>query len=100
MTGDLARLARDGFHRIGRIDNARRRSLWLREEVDAIELRAGREGRDASVRIERENPLYPFLEAVMSSARFAAEWEIEGGHGLDESFALDEHPASVHRREA
>lgn len=93
-------LARDGFHRIGRIDNAGRRSLWLREEANAIELCAGREGRDANVRITADHPLYAELRGVMATARFAAEWEVEGGFGLDESFALDQHPASVHREGA
>ncbi len=91
-------LAREGFHRIGRIDAQGRRSLWLREEIDAIELRAGREGRDAHVRITSEHPCYNELRCIMACARFAAEWEDDLGAGLDESFALDEHAASVHRQ--
>src|SRR5262245_33926812 len=48
-------LAADGFHRIGRIDASGSRSLWLREEPDAIELRSGRSGDDYHVRITRAN---------------------------------------------
>jgi hypothetical protein len=92
------RLAALGFHRIGRIDAAGRRSLWLRVERDAFELRAGREGDDAVVRVTKDHPLFLALVDVMGYARFAAEWEDPQGHGLDESFALDEHPDSVYRR--
>ncbi|HKP06807.1 MAG TPA: hypothetical protein VJU58_06100 [Microbacterium sp.] len=90
-------LARQGFHRIGRIDAVGRRSLWLREERDAIELRAGREGDDAAVRITRDHPLFRELKDVLSAARFAAEWEDPRGFALEQSFALDEHPNSIHR---
>lgn len=93
-------LAAAGFHRIGRIDAVGRRSLWLREERDAIDLRAGREGGDEHVRITAENPQYQQIRDVLSAARFAAEWEIEGGTALDASYALDVEPASVHRQEA
>ena len=93
-----AELAGQGFHRIGRIDAAGRRSLWLREEQGAIELRAGREGDDARVRITAQHPLYTELRAVLVCARFAAEWERPDGMALEESYANDSHPASVHRR--
>lgn len=92
-------LAAEGFHRIGRIDVAGRRSLWLREETGAVELRAGREGDDERVRITADHPQYRDLASVLSAARFAAEWEDRRGHGLDESFALDRCTASVHRTE-
>lgn len=91
-------LAAQGFHRIGRQDAVGRRSLWLREEESAVELRAGREGDDASVRISKEHPLYHDLVTVLGCARFAAEWEAEGGTALDASYALDGHPDSMHRR--
>jgi hypothetical protein len=90
---DLASL---GFHRIGRVDDAGRRSLWLREERDAVELRAGREGSDESVRITREHLLFREICGVLSSARFASEWEDPRGFALESSFALDRHPSSIH----
>jgi hypothetical protein len=92
-----AELAAAGFHRIGRIDAVGRRSLWLREEKDAIELRAGREGSDAAVRIAKAHPLYNDLVSVFAAARFAAEWEDPQGHALDPSFALDQCEASINR---
>jgi hypothetical protein len=98
MTLDRA-LAAEGFHRIGRIDAVGRRSLWLREEQGAIELRAGREGDDARIRVTSADPLYRDLERVLSCARFAAEYEQTDGMALEASFALDRHPASVHRRD-
>ena len=93
-------LATEGFHRIGRLCDAGRRSLWLREEPDAIELRAGREGDDARVRITSRHPLYQFMVDVFCAARFAAEWECGEGRGLEASFALDCHQASVHYKSA
>lgn len=72
-----------GFNRIGRIDAVGRRSLWLKEENGAFELRAGREGDDAHVRVTAENPQFQDLENVMSAARFAAEWEDRNGFGID-----------------
>ena len=93
---DLAAL---GFHRIGRIDDVGRRSLWLREEVGAVELRAGREGSDGSARITSEHPLFREISSVLSCARFASEWEEPRGGALEPSYALDRHPASVHREQ-
>jgi hypothetical protein len=90
-------LASDGFHRVGCLDEAGRRSLWLREEGDAIEIVAGREGGDASLRVTRADPSFGALSDVMSCARFAAEWEDPSGGGLDRSYAMDRHPRSVHR---
>jgi hypothetical protein len=94
-----ASLAAQGFHRIGRIDSVGRRSLWLREEQGAIELRAGRDGDDACVRVTSADPLYRELAHVLGCARFAAECEQSDGMALEASFALDRHPASVHRIE-
>ncbi len=71
-----------GFQRIGRIDSVGRRSLWLKEEPEAFELRAGRDGADAHVRIASDNPQFRELEDVVSTARFAAEWEDSRGFGL------------------
>lgn len=90
-------LAKEGFHRIGRIDDVGRRSLWLREEVHAFELRAGREGDDAHVRVSHEHPLFSELYTVMNAARFASEYESPNGNGLDTSYALDECAASINR---
>jgi hypothetical protein len=68
-----------GFTRIGRIDSVGRRSLWLKEGAGALELRAGREGDDAHVRITADNPQFREIDDVMSAARFAAEWEDSTG---------------------
>lgn len=79
----------DGFQRIGRMDAAGRRSLWMRVTrgiggIDpSIELRAGRDGNDAGVVIDPSNPQYGPLTDVLCAARFAAEWEDRGGNGLD-----------------
>lgn len=78
-----------GFLRIGRMDSSGRRSLWMRMHpggggVDpSIELLAGREGNDAAVTIRPDNPQYQAITDVISSARFAAEWEDHNGHALD-----------------
>ncbi len=71
-----------GFHRIGRLDAVGRRSLWLKEEQGAFELRAGREGDDAHVRVTSENPQYEDLASAMGCARFAAEYEEANGLAL------------------
>lgn len=83
-------LRESGFVRIGRVDNDIRRSLWLKEDrpiegrpADAFELRAGREGDDAYVRVTRDNPQFTELSDVMSRARYAAEWEEPRGFALD-----------------
>lgn len=72
-----------GWRRIGRIDRPQRRSLWIRKHGDSIELCAGREGDDAYVRITPENPQWRELEAVLSRARFAAEYEDSDGLTLE-----------------
>lgn len=80
-----------GFDRIGRLDAAGRRSLWLRLDYPTspdpdwpvIELRAGREGDDAAVSIGPDNPAYRDLLNVLYAARFAAEWEDPLGQALE-----------------
>lgn len=72
----------DGFVRIGRLDAAGRRSLWLKEEPDAFELRAGRGGDDIHLRVTSDNPLFHELYDAMTRARFAAEFEHDGGLAL------------------
>lgn len=94
----MKHLSAQGFHRIGRIDAEGRRSLWLREESGAIELRAGREGDDVTVRITADNPLYEELCTLFAAARFAAEWSATDGTALDDSYDLDTCEASIHRR--
>lgn len=70
--------------RIGRYDRSRRRSTWARieyaegppsngiflsaEDAVAVELRSGREGDDAFVRVERGDPAFAALENVISYA--------------------------------
>lgn len=66
--------------RIGRLDSAGRRSSWARVEtigeppssdrsnVVAVELCAGREGDDAHVRLERDNPAFDALLDVIEYA--------------------------------
>lgn len=83
VAGLDAALAEQGFVRIGRIDDAVRRSLWLKEEADAFELRAGREGDDAFVRVTRDNPQWHDLHECVSRARYAAEWEDKHGFALN-----------------
>lgn len=77
------RYAEPGWHRIGRIDKPRRRSLWIRESPNCIELCAGREGDDGYVRITPDNPQWRDLENVLSRARFAAEHEDRDGLTLE-----------------
>jgi hypothetical protein len=72
----------DDWVRIG--PKTGRRSLWLRLEfsddsvpysvntVPAFELRAGREGDDAHVRVSRDNPQYAELLDLVLTAQFAA----------------------------
>ncbi len=71
-----------GFHRIGRIDSAARRSLWLKEEPQAFELRAGCEGGDIHIRVTSQNPQFSELADTLGMARFAAEWENPRGNAL------------------
>jgi hypothetical protein len=75
------------WHRIGRIDSTGRRSLWIREtygpDSSVIELRAGREGDDAYVRLTPENPQWGQLSQVLGCARFAAEYEDPDGMTLE-----------------
>ena len=72
----------NSWHRIG-VDG--RRSLWVRfimavdsiewtaETIAAIECRAGREGDDAEIRIDKTNPQFePMLELFLT-AEYAAE---------------------------
>lgn len=47
--------------------------MWIRESAEHFELRAGREGDDAYVQVDRSNPQYEQLLAVLSAARHAAE---------------------------
>jgi len=74
-----------GWLRIGRIDKPLRRSLWIREShrPEVIELRAGREGDDAYVRITPDNPQWHELSGVLTCARFAAEYEDNDGLTLE-----------------
>ncbi len=90
-------LAVAGYHRVGRIDAAETCSLWLLEEDDAIELRAGRRGEDARVRVTTEYPLYLEIRDVLAWARSAATWEDPRGDGLADSFSRDGNARSVHR---
>ena len=83
----------DGWIEIGKRCSVGRRSLWARwiynappsaaeeamgfrvasvDQVEAIELRAGREGGDAFVRIDRSNPQFEEIENILGVARFAA----------------------------
>lgn len=71
-----------GWRRIGRIDKQGRRSLWIRESRDAVELCAGREGDDAYVRIP-DDASTRGLRDVLGCARFAAEYEDDDGLTLE-----------------
>lgn len=96
-----ADLKQQGFDRIGRIDAAGRRSLWLKVEygpkgqegvydtVDAFVLRAGREGDDIEVRVTRDNPQFRDLLEAVERARYAAEWEDPRGFALKPEEADD-----------
>ncbi|MGC2778798.1 MAG: hypothetical protein WA418_24530 [Bradyrhizobium sp.] len=79
----MNRCAEPGWQRIGRIDSTQRRSLWIRESPDSLELCAGREGDDAYVRITPSNPQWREMEAVLSCARFAADYEDSDGLTLE-----------------
>jgi hypothetical protein len=78
---------------IGKRCSTGRRSLWARwiyrteptqqekeigarvvriDDVEAVELRAGREGDDVFVRIDRSNKQFMEIENLLSAARFAA----------------------------
>lgn len=67
-----------GWHRVGRYDGARRRALWVRfvdlddmhleTTCEAIELCAGREGDDAYVRIDKNDPRFGELLDVFLRA--------------------------------
>lgn len=70
-----------GWKRIGRFDDVRRRSLWMRityyegneDRIKSIELCAGREGDDDYVRIERTNIQWKEIEEVLLTAYWCAE---------------------------
>lgn len=83
----------DGWIEIGKRCSAGRRSLWARwiyrseateeekkigarisklDDVEAIELCAGREGGDSFLRIDRTNPQFLEIEDLLSTARFGA----------------------------
>jgi hypothetical protein len=78
----------DGFHddwtEIGKRCSAGRRSMWVRfvfrsvdgaidpSVVDAVELKAGREGNDFEMRITCENPQFAELLDLFLTAHFAA----------------------------
>lgn len=69
---------RDGWMRIGDIDHVRRRSLWVRLDGEGrisnpIELRAGREGSDAYVRIDADNPIFYAFQNVIETVAWALE---------------------------
>lgn len=83
----VSRHLEPGWRRIGRIDGQRRRSLWIRETSDALELCAGREGDDAYVRITPENPQWRDFSDVLAAARFAAEYEDDDGLTLEREAA-------------
>jgi len=92
------RLKQQGFDRIGRIDAVGRRSLWLKvnlrpapltyvynDDVESIELRAGREGDDVKAKFDRSNmskEAFDMLVDALTTARFAAEWEDPNGNAL------------------
>lgn len=79
----LSRCSELGWRRIGRIDAAGKRSLWIREEHNSIELCAGRAGDDAYVRITSDDPQGVALSDVLTRARWAAELEDEDGRTLE-----------------
>ena len=73
------------WERIGAWDTAERRSLWVRftqrdvtlplltaANTLAVEFCAGREGDDAYVRIEPDNPAFAAILDVATTAHFAA----------------------------
>ena len=63
----------DGWIKIGATCSVGRRSLWLREGDGFFELRAGREGGDAYVKVTVDNPQYRELLDVVTTAEFAAK---------------------------
>jgi hypothetical protein len=72
-----------GYVRIGRMSLTGNRSLWLKENTESIEVRAGREnGKDLYVRIDATNPQFNEFRDLFGAARFAAEWEDGNGTAL------------------
>mgnify|MGYP001617658492 CR=1 FL=1 len=80
----------DGWERIGAIDAARRRSIWMKlDEIDLaalsfkssnikrIELCAGREGSDFYCVIDRSNPQFGELLELFLFGRYAVSMEKE-----------------------
>ena len=73
------RASEAGWTKIGVTCSAGRRSLWVRinqavgEDVRSFELCAGREGDDDHILIDRTNPQFVPLLAIMQSAIFASE---------------------------
>lgn len=91
---DPSLLVHHGWERIGGIDTAGRRSLWMRlthgpdcdrehhaacgaiddaSTVTRIELRSGRERDDGYIAIDRAHPLFIELLGVLLDARFAVQ---------------------------
>jgi hypothetical protein len=90
----------DGFTRAARYDDAHRRSIWYRQNLDgSLELRAGREGGDAHVRLVRgEIVTAETIGALANLLRcnaYATE-ETEDAWILDE---VDEHVGPFDLRE-
>lgn len=81
-----AEITEDGWERIGAVCSAGRRSVWMRlrrrddalphdcaDNVEELELCAGREGDDEHLVIPRANPLFAELLSVLLAARFAVQ---------------------------
>lgn len=83
----MSRLNEPGWTRIGRMDDADRRALWLRESPGVVELCAGREGADAYVKITDEHAQFRDIEDVLSRARFAVEYAPEHDRTIEEAIA-------------
>lgn len=78
------RCGETGWTKIGITCNAERRSLWLRwtrqpvegsktlTQTTALELCSGREGGDAHVRVDSDDPVFADLAEVLSYAEWAA----------------------------
>jgi hypothetical protein len=70
--------------RIGRYDSVKRRSLWMRDTADLVQLRAGREGDDCLISIAKTPENAALIECL-----HRAWWSAEEDKASAEDAAAD-----------